>query len=132
MIRFIIISMALKKLFNLFHGFLTYQNSDGTLYLQLRVLWNSNGDSNSVIVIADHFIDVYSVENGSAQVCNCSQHKSTSHQLGSIFSLHDRLQQPWPSSNTLNSDQHGPGFKAHRRPLVMSGRASGLKCLCQN
>jgi len=33
-----------------------------------RVLWNSNGDSNSVIVIADHFIDVYSVENGSAQL----------------------------------------------------------------
>ena len=39
---------------------------------------------------------------------------------------------PWPSYNALDSDQHGPGFEAQRRPLVMSGRASGPKCLCQN
>ena len=39
--------------------------------------------------------------------------------------------QPWPSGNAIDSDQCGPGFKAHRRPLVTSGRASGLKCSCQ-
>ena len=34
--------------------------------------------------------------------------------------------QPWPSGNAPGSYQHGPGFEAHRRPLAMSGRASGL------
>ena len=46
--------------------------------------------------------------------------------------IHSEEEQPWPSGNVLDSDQHGPGFKAHSRPLVTSGRASGLKCLCQN
>ena len=36
---------------------------------------------------------------------------------------------PWPSGNTLDSDQYGPGFEAHRRPLVTSGSTSGSKCL---
>ena len=40
--------------------------------------------------------------------------------------------QMWPSSNALDSNQRGPGFKAHCKPLVTSGRASGLKCSCQN
>ena len=40
--------------------------------------------------------------------------------------------QPWPSGNALDSDQHGAGFEAQRRPLVTSGRASGPKCSCQN
>ena len=42
------------------------------------------------------------------------------------------FEQSWPNGNVLDSDQHGPGFKAHRRPLVTSGRASGPKCSCQN
>jgi len=36
-----------------------------------------------------------------------------------------KLEQPWPSGNALDSDQRGPGFEAHRRPLVTSGKASG-------
>ena len=36
-------------------------------------------------------------------------------------------EQPWPSGNALDSDQRGPGFEAHRRPLVTSGMASGPK-----
>ena len=32
------------------------------------------------------------------------------------------MEQPWPSGNALDSDQLGPGFEAHRRPLVTSGR----------
>ena len=50
--------------------------------------------------------------------------------------LHHRTmpirEQQWPSGNAYNSDQHGSKFKAHHRSLVVSGRASGLKCLCQN
>ena len=42
------------------------------------------------------------------------------------------IEQPWPSGNALDSDQRGPGFEAHRRPLVTSGRASGPNCSCQN
>ena len=38
----------------------------------------------------------------------------------------------WPSYNALDSDQHGPEFEAHRRPLVTSGRASGSKCWNRN
>ena len=41
-------------------------------------------------------------------------------------------EQPWPSGNALDSDQHGPGLEAQRSPLVTSGRASGPKCSCQN
>ena len=41
------------------------------------------------------------------------------HVLGSI------KEQPWPSGNALDSDQHGPGFEAQRWPLVASGRAYG-------
>ena len=37
-------------------------------------------------------------------------------------------EQPWPSGNEFDSDQHGPGFEAHSRPLVTSGRASSPKC----
>ena len=32
------------------------------------VLWNPTGDSDSILTIADHFIDVWTVENGAAQV----------------------------------------------------------------
>ena len=42
------------------------------------------------------------------------------------------MEQLWPSGNALDSDQRGPAFKAHRRPLVTLGRASGPKCSCQN
>ena len=42
------------------------------------------------------------------------------------------VEQPWASSNTFDSDQHGPGFEAQRRPFVTPGRASGPKCACQN
>ena len=51
-----------------------------------------------------------------------------------IMRLYRRQQeeQPWPSGETLDLDQRGPGFEAHRRPLVTSGRASGRKCSCQN
>ena len=38
-------------------------------------------------------------------------------------------EQPWPSGNAPDSDQRGPGFEAHRRPLVTSGRASGLNSI---
>ena len=41
-------------------------------------------------------------------------------------------EQPWPSGKALDSGQRCPGFEAHCRPLVMSGRASGRKCSCQN
>ena len=44
----------------------------------------------------------------------------------------DAQEQPWPSGNALDSDQRGPGFEAHCRPLVTSGRASGPKCSRQN
>ena len=37
-------------------------------------------------------------------------------------------EQPWPSGNALDSDQHGPGLEAQYRPLETSGRASGPKC----
>ena len=36
------------------------------------------------------------------------------------------VEQPWPSSNALDSDQRGPGFEAHRMPLVTSGRHTVL------
>ena len=42
------------------------------------------------------------------------------------------LEQRWPSDDALDSDQHGPGFMAHRRPLATSGRAFGPKCSRQN
>ena len=42
------------------------------------------------------------------------------------------LEQSWPSGNALDSDQRGPGFEAHRRPLVTSGRSYSPKCSCQN
>ena len=58
--------------------------------------------------------------------CTCIFHLSFCH---SYFHTDE---QPWPSGNALNSDQHGPGFEAQRRPLVTSGRASGPKCSCQN
>ena len=48
-----------------------------------------------------------------------------------VFSFHV-VEQPWSSGNALDKDQHGPGFEAQRRPLVISRRASGLKCSCQN
>ena len=32
------------------------------------------------------------------------------------------VEQSWPSGNALDQDQHGPGFEAHRMPLVTSGR----------
>ena len=40
--------------------------------------------------------------------------------------------QLWPNGNVLDSDEHGPGFEAHRKPLVTSGRVSGPKFSCQN
>ena len=40
------------------------------------------------------------------------------------------VEQPWPSGEELDLDQRGPGLEAHRRPLVMPGRASGPKCSC--
>ena len=44
-------------------------------------------------------------------------------QFNSIFVSNSNLaEQPWPSSNALDSDQRGPRFEAHRRPLVTSGR----------
>ena len=46
--------------------------------------------------------------------------------------LYTGPEQPWPSGNALDLDERGPGLKAYRRPLVMLGRASGLKCSCQN
>ena len=46
--------------------------------------------------------------------------------------LYITIEQWWPSGNALDSYQRGPGFKAHRRLLVTSGRASSLKCSCQN
>lgn len=33
-----------------------------------NVLWSPTGDSNSILTISDHFIDVWTVENGSAQI----------------------------------------------------------------
>ena len=42
------------------------------------------------------------------------------------------VEQPWPSGKALDSGQRCPGFEAHCRPLVTSGRASGRKCSCQN
>ena len=27
-------------------------------------------------------------------------------------------EQPWPSGNAIDADQRGPGFEAHRRPLL--------------
>ena len=41
-------------------------------------------------------------------------------------------EQPWTSCNALDSDQRGPRFEAHCRPLVTSGRASDPKFSCQN
>ena len=35
-------------------------------------------------------------------------------------------EQPWPSGNALDSDEHGPKFEAQRRPLVTPGRAPVL------
>ena len=49
----------------------------------------------------------------------------------SFYMLEFHSEQPWLSGNALDSDQHGPGFEAQRRPLLTSGRASGPKCLCQ-
>ena len=42
------------------------------------------------------------------------------------------IEQLWPSGNAHDSDQRGPGFKAHRRPLMMSGRAPGVICSCES
>jgi len=43
-----------------------------------------------------------------------------------------KREHPWPSGDELDFDQRGPGFEAHRRPLVTPGRASGPKCSRQN
>ena len=63
----------------------------------------------------------------------------TVHGLGSVIPMHllqssklGLVEQPWPSCNALDSDQHGPGFEAQHRPLLTSGKAFGPKCSCQN
>ena len=48
------------------------------------------------------------------------------------FLFEAQPEQLWPSGNALNSDKYGPGFEAHRRPLVTSGRAPGPTCSSQN
>ena len=44
-------------------------------------------------------------------------------QIFLVSNIKATTEQPWPSGNASDSDQHSPGFKVHRRSLVRSGRA---------
>ena len=49
-----------------------------------------------------------------------------------IYNIYTHIYIYIPSGEELDLDQCGLVFEAHRRPLVMSGRAYSPKCSCQN